>query len=255
MAVATLRVVSPAGTGTVHDLVDLDVVVGRRSPTFVPDVVLEPDPDRWVGRSHCRLVHDDGRWWVVDNGSVNGTLLRRAGRTVRLEDRTALQHGDTLLILGGAGDDGTSRYWELVLLDPHETRSAPDRATSAPAPAAPSAAPGGTTVALRYDWVAARAHRREGAVEHPLDGLRPQGHRLVRHMAERGRDHGTVACSHDELIAAVWGETAGGYTRSDLAGLVRDVRRAIEADPSRPQLLQTVTGFGYRLVVHRDDAT
>jgi hypothetical protein len=242
MAIATLRVLSPAGVGATHELVDVDVVIGRRSPTFVPDVVLEPDPDRWVGRSHCRLVRDEGRWWVLDNGSVNGTLLRRAGHTSRLESRSALQHGDTLLILGGADDDGTSRFWELVLLDPHETQSAPDRATPA-------------TVALRYDWLAARAHRREGAVEHPLDGLRPQGHRLVRHMAERGRDHGTVACSHDELIAAVWGGAAGGYTRSDLAGLVRDVRRAIEADPSHPQLLQTVTGFGYRLVVHPDGGT
>lgn len=241
MGVATLRVVSPGGDGASHELVDVDVVVGRRSPTFVPDVVLEPDPDRWVGRSHCRLVHDDGRWYVTDNGSVNGTLLRRGGQTSRLEGRTALQHGDTLMVLGGVDDDGTSRYWELVLVDPHETRSAADRAAA-----------GEPAVALRYDWVAARAYRREGTVEHPLDGLRPQGHRLVRHMAERGRDHGAVACSHDELIAAVWGEADGGWTRSDLAGLVRDVRRAVEVDPSRPQLLQTVTGFGYRLVVHRD---
>lgn len=250
MGVATLRVVSPSGAGTVHDLFEAPVVVGRRSPTFVPDVVLGPDPDRFVGRAHCRLEQDDGRWWATDNGSVNGTLLRREGRTARIAGRTALQHGDTLLVRGGTDDDGAPTYWELVLHDPHETQGASDVVTA-------GAGAGGT---LRYDWTAARAYRREGTVEHPLDGLRPQGHRLVRFMAERSADHDAVACSHDELITALWGEAGQsgadrGYTRSDLAGVVRDTRRAIEADPSQPSLLQTVTGFGYRLLVHPGDAT
>lgn len=247
MGVATLRVSSPAGLSTVHELADPRAVVGRRSPTFEPDVRLEPDPDRWVGRSHCTLEHDDGRWWAIDNGSVNGTLLRRHGSTTRIEGRTALQHGDTLLILGDTDDDGKPVFWELVLADPHETQSAAPRSAAHPRP----------TTGLRYDWVAARAYRHEGEVEHPLEGLRPQGHRLLRFMAGRGGDHQAVACSHDELIAALWGEpddrpSDRSYTRTDLAGVVRDTRRVIEADPSRPVLLQTVTGFGYRLVVHRD---
>jgi DNA-binding response OmpR family regulator len=50
----------------------------------------------------------------------------------------------------------------------------------------------------------------------------------------------------------VWGEEPHApHTREDLARLVYDLRRKLEADPARPRLLQTVRGFGYRLITVR----
>ncbi|MEO3922266.1 FHA domain-containing protein [Micromonosporaceae bacterium B7E4] len=242
----TLRVTSPEGRARGVELTDGPVTVGRTAPDHTPDVVLEPDPQRWVGRLHCTLDLSDGGWTVTDNASVNGTLLRSlSGRTERLVGSRRLRHGDALLILGDMSPDGEPLYWELTLLDPHTTQAAPFE----PTPAVPTRGP-----CLRYDWVAARAYRVDESGETPVSGLRPQGHQLLRYMVGRSSAGAAVACGHEELIAALWGppeEWPAGraYTRTDLAGVVRAVRRAVEADPSVPRILETITGIGYRLIV------
>ncbi|MGX7672317.1 FHA domain-containing protein [Plantactinospora sp. DSM 117369] len=245
-ASVTLRVTSPEGRVRGVELTDGPITVGRTAADHTPDVVLEPDPQRWVGRLHCTLDSRDGGWTVTDNASVNGTLLRSlSGRTERLVGSCRLRHGDALLILGDMSPDGEPLYWELTLLDPHTTQAAPFE----PAPAVPNRGP-----CLRYDWVAARAYRIDESGETPVSGLRPQGHQLLRYMVGRSSAGAAVACGHEELITALWGpreEWPAGraYTRADLAGVVRAVRRAIESDPSVPRILETITGIGYRLIV------
>ncbi|MBE1593325.1 FHA domain-containing protein [Nonomuraea angiospora] len=241
----TLRISSPEGVMSGVELGSGPITVGRASPDHAPDVELGPDPQRWVGRLHCTLDFADGMWSVTDNASVNGTLLRHGDVTERLQGRKRVQHGDKLLILGDMTADGEPLYWELTFLDPHTTQ---------PAPFGPPSEVRHTGPGLRYDWVAARAYRVENGVETPITGLRPQGHQLLRYMAGRGTGGESVACDHAALIAALWGPPEEwaphrSYTRSDLAGVVRAVRRCIEVDPSRPRILETVTGIGYRLNV------
>lgn len=58
-------------------------------------------------------------------------------------------------------------------------------------------------------------------------------------------------CEKDELIRAVWPEDVifeRGVRDDSLAQLVRRLRRKIEPDATRPQIIQTVPGRGYRLV-------
>jgi predicted component of type VI protein secretion system len=198
-----------------------------------------------VGRLHCSLDLVDGLWTVTDNNSVNGTLLRIGETTERLVGRRRIQHGDMIRILGDMTPAGDPLYWELTFLDPH---------TTLPAPLGASLPVTQTGPCLRYDWVAARAYRCEGARETPVSGLRPQGHQLLRYMAGRSADGAAVACDHADLITALWGDREEwapyrSYTRTDLAGVVRAVRRSIEADPSAPRVLETVKGIGYRLNV------
>ena len=245
----TLRVTSPEGVVRGVELDSGQITIGRAAPEHVPDVELGPDPQRWVGRLHCTLDYADGMWSVTDNASVNGTLVRHGEITQRLTERRRIQHGDALLILGDMTADGDPLYWELVFLDPHTTR---------PAPFGPPSPVRHTGPCLRYDWVSARAYRVEGGVEIPISGLRPQGHQLLRYMAGRSTSGAAVACDHAELITALWGtrdEWAPyrSYTRADIAGVVRAVRRCIELDPSNPRILETVTGIGYRLNVLSDD--
>jgi DNA-binding response OmpR family regulator len=52
----------------------------------------------------------------------------------------------------------------------------------------------------------------------------------------------------DRLLMHVWGHRGAG-DRQLLKQLVHRVRQKIERDPSNPQLLQTTTGAGYRLIV------
>ncbi len=52
--------------------------------------------------------------------------------------------------------------------------------------------------------------------------------------------------SRDELIEKVWGLDFDGDTKTVDVHICW-IRQKIEKDPSKPKLLQTVRGFGYRL--------
>lgn len=214
--------------------------------------MLEPDPQRWVGRLHCLLDHADGAWWLSDNGTVNGTFLRRGDQTERVLARIRLQNHDVIRILGGMTEQGELQYWDLAFEDPYATRQIPVTLTQA---GEPSARP---QECLEYDWVQAKLFRHRGGERHEVPGLSPLAHRLVRHMADRSRANGwvPVACTHEELIQAVWGGdedvAPAGFTAEHLRDLVSDLRKRLEPQRARgqaPRLLETVPGIGYRLVV------
>jgi two-component system KDP operon response regulator KdpE len=56
--------------------------------------------------------------------------------------------------------------------------------------------------------------------------------------------HVGLAVSHDQLIARIWG---GNSTVQILRMLVRKLRQKIENDPTRPFLIVSKSGVGYRL--------
>ena len=249
---------APDGRTFEVELAHARVQIGRAAPGHEPHVALDPDPQRSVGRLHCLLDYADGAWWLSDNGTVNGTFLRRGDRTERVLRRVRLQDTDVIRILGGMTDGGEPRYWDLVLKDPYATRQLPAMAPAAPAATAATAAePAEEHECLEYDWLQARLFRRRGAERHEVRGLGPLAHKLVRHMADRGRANGwvPVACSHEELIRAVWGDGDAepyGFTTEHLRDLVSDLRKRLEPERRRGEasrLLETVPGIGYRLVV------
>lgn len=239
---ALLEVYGPDGTGPkVIELRSPQVSVGRPVPGTDPDIPLEPDPQRWVSRLHCLLERERGAWWVSDNATPNGTYLRRGLELERVVGRRRLQSGDEICILGDLDTEGP-RYWRLVFIDPFATSARTD--------------PGQPAECLEYDWMQAKVFRRHGSQRVDVGDLSPKAHQLVRYMAHRSAQNGgaPVACGHDELISAVWGDPSEwpayrSYTRENLRDLVSDLRRRIEPDPSKPRLLQAVPGQGYRLMV------
>lgn len=50
--------------------------------------------DEFVSTAHAMLSHREGRWWLRDEGSTNGTLVN--GR--RIDGETPLREGDELQI-------------------------------------------------------------------------------------------------------------------------------------------------------------
>jgi DNA-binding winged helix-turn-helix (wHTH) protein len=81
--------------------------------------------------------------------------------------------------------------------------------------------------------------------------LGPNRHKLVRYMASRNAANRgrPVACTHDELMAAVWGspETWSrrrAYTRENLRDLVYELRKQLK--PHR-HLIEAVSDIGYVL--------
>jgi len=70
--------------------------------------------------------------------------------------------------------------------------------------------------------------------------------RLLRYLIERvGR-----CVSRDELLRSVWGHNGGAFTRTvDMH--IHGLRQKLEQDASRPELIVTVKGMGYKFVAGR----
>jgi len=67
--------------------------------------------------------------------------------------------------------------------------------------------------------------------------------RLLRYLIERA---GSLV-SRDELLRSVWGYNGGAFTRTvDMH--IHSLRQKLEQDASRPELIVTVKGMGYKFV-------
>ena len=84
--------------------------------------------------------------------------------------------------------------------------------------------------------------RHEASVEGRAVRLTPIEWRLLAYLAR----HAGKVLTHAQILREVWGPNASSqshYVRVYMA----ELRKKLEADPSRPQLLLTEPGIGYRL--------
>jgi hypothetical protein len=230
----TLEVLDPEGQPyQTLELKEDRLTIGRLAA--YNDLALEVDPQQLISRKgHCALERDAGCWWVVDNGSVNGTFLQHDGAMQMVLGRARLAHQDCILLLGLLSQTSAPCYWTLRFTDLGETRDGQQ---------APRLA------VLEYDWIQARLFHVEGRRRQEIGDLRPQEHKLIRYMDQRNRANGQVPvlCSYDELLAAIWGEEPL-HTEDEISHLIYELRQKLEPNPREPQFLQTVKGLGYRLV-------
>ncbi|MBN1583250.1 MAG: response regulator transcription factor [Anaerolineae bacterium] len=76
-------------------------------------------------------------------------------------------------------------------------------------------------------------------------GLTPTEFRLLVYLAR----HPGQALSRAQIVDAVWGYDADIESERTVNVHIRHLREKLEVDPSRPSLILTVPGIGYRLVV------
>ena len=111
---------------------------------------------------------------------------------------------------------------------------------------APAAAPG--PVSYGGGTLLIDTPRRQVVVRGAAAGLTPTEWGILGALATvPGRVY-----SRFELINRVRGYEFEGYERT-IDSHVKNLRRKIEEDPGRPQIVQTVLGGGYRLGLTRDD--
>ncbi len=96
---------------------------------------------------------------------------------------------------------------------------------------------------LEVDAMAGVARVNRRAVD-----LSPKEFALLVHLYER---RGKV-CSKDDIGQVVWPEYQSGVYDYQIENLVRRLRTKIENDPAAPQLLVTVRGLGYKLLVQAE---
>ena len=74
--------------------------------------------------------------------------------------------------------------------------------------------------------------------------LTPTEFRLLAHLAQ----HPGQALSRAQILEAVWDMDASLMDERVVNVHIRRLREKIELDPSKPEILLTVPGIGYRLV-------
>jgi DNA-binding response OmpR family regulator len=162
-----------------------------------------------VSREHARLSRRGRRWFLEDLGSTNGTFLNDERVLATVE----LRDGD-VLSFGGVG---------FTFHDPDVT------SRETPFPRLEIDLPSGVV----------RLNRR-------IITLSPKEFLLLGYLFQR---RGEI-CSKDDIGRVVWPEyEAGGIFDYQIENLVRRLRTHIEIDPTAPQLLVTVRGLGYKLII------
>jgi hypothetical protein len=197
-------------TGTKVALDKPSVIIGRASSKETCDVAL---PERQISRRHAEIFWDQGRFFLRDLGSKNGTYLNGSP----VEGAQPLQDNDEIQFAlcvraRFIGSDATL---------PLEAFRIPSE--------------------LRLDREAHRVWIGSQEITPPLS---PAQYRLLELLIE---DVGRVY-SREEVIAAVWiEEEEQGVTEQAIDALVRRLReRLAEVEPNR-QYIVTVRGHGFRL--------
>jgi DNA-binding winged helix-turn-helix (wHTH) protein len=212
---------------------EIYIYIGRQSNNHI----VLPDPEKKISRHHCSIQYKNNRWWILDEGSSNGTFLQREidqpEIDVRSEDKIALRSGDYILILGQLSPSGQPVFWRLEFIDPGETSQLSSMQTIH-----------SIEYSLNQKTLYRHIARRRDAVS-----LGEQERFLIDYMSRKNyqNNNQTAICEYDELIQAVWNNDNFGRDKRNINHLVWRIRDKIELDSGEPQFLKTVKGRGYSL--------
>ncbi|BAU67524.1 adenylate cyclase (plasmid) [Stanieria sp. NIES-3757] len=212
---------------------EIYISLGRQSNNHI----VLPDPHKTISRNHCSFQYKNNRWWIVDEGSSNGTFLQREidrpEIDVRSEDKISLRSGDYILILGELSLSEQPIFWRLEFIDPEETSQVSSMQTIH-----------SIEYSLSRKTLFRNIARRRDSVS-----LGEQERYLIDYMSRKNHQNSDrpSICEYDELIEAIWNEDSFGRNRSHINHLVWRIRDKIELDSGEPQFLKTVKGRGYSL--------
>jgi DNA-binding winged helix-turn-helix (wHTH) protein len=200
---------------------DDELIIGRGSHCHI--VI----PERRVSREHIRIWQEQGKYFVEDLASKNGTHVN----AIKLEDVHELEEGDEIQIalcvkIRFIGSEAT------VPLSLEEQQQ--------------------EALALSHKGLVLDTKKRQLTIHGKL--LQPQlslyQYRLLELLV---RLNGNV-CTREEVIHAVWPDAAEeGISEQAIDALVRRLRdRLAELSPDH-QYIKTVRGHGFQLVQPDDD--
>jgi hypothetical protein len=214
--VPRLVVRSGPDSGRIIGLEQGEVTLGRAPEN---GVVLRSDS---VSRQHARIAVTAETVTVEDLGSKNATLVDgvRAVGPVALSDGQKLELGDVVLEF------------------------------QVDAPTVTVAAGRGGPAATRSDVLHVDRSRAAVRIRGAEVELPPKEYAALTLLFERA---GQVV-SKEDLALHVWPEYQGDVSDYNIHQVVSRLRKAIEADATRPRLLITRPGFGYRLDLTAPDA-
>jgi len=202
-------------------------VVGRLSSQHQPDIELNGDV---ISRRHIEILLKDGRYWVKDLGSTNGTMLNDdriiAGNLYELKHNSKI----------GLGVEGTSAHTLLVFRESEGTNIIHKKRSLA----------GKHGGAVKVTWLKVDEGKKEVVVDGEEKKLTKKEYELLLFLYKNA---GNV-CLRDEIIEAVWPESKDHSAISDatIDQLIHRLRLRVEPEPAQPSRIISKKAFGYMLV-------
>ncbi|MDP6822654.1 MAG: FHA domain-containing protein [Dehalococcoidia bacterium] len=224
----TAALVIQAGLGGV-EMIPLDgsrQILGR-----LPHADIELD-NPFVSRRHAEIVYRETEFTIRDLGSRNGTFVD--GAKIDAIPRP-LQGGETVEFGRGQVVARFAAGSSTITLQKSDGDGSPSKLTST---GAATITPRGVDVNhLTRDVLV------DGVpVIPPLSG---KDYLILELLSE----HPGRAVSKDEIASRGWPESpAGTVTDQEIAQRLSRIRRRIEPDPSSPRYLESIRGFGYKLI-------
>jgi pSer/pThr/pTyr-binding forkhead associated (FHA) protein len=213
--------------GKVFTVSEPVAVVGRLTSLNRPDIELSDDV---VSRRHAEIILKDGKYWIQDLGSTNGTMLN--------DDRIIsgnlyeLKHNSRI----GLGLEGTSARIVLVFKQTEDTNIMQGRQPDA----------GLNAEMSKVTWLQIDDKKKEVSIDGKIKKLSRKEYELLSFLYRNAED----VCSRDRIIEAVWSESKDPSAISDatIDQLIHRLREKVEPDPSNPTRIISKKAFGYMLV-------
>ena len=182
------------------------------------DIKLE---NRFVSRRHFQVRFESDVFYISDLGSTNGTYLN--GNKLNPNEEQILRDGDMVglgvdeVLLFFSGPVGTVRIDTAVIARANRGNDG-DLVVDA---------------SSRDVWV--------------RDKKLPSLPRKEFDILERLFQNRSQAVSRDEIAAAGWPERPDDVPNSDIDQYIRRLRRKLEENPSKPEIILTRVGYGYTI--------
>ncbi len=173
-------------------------------------------PHRAVSRHHAEIVNSEGRYYLVDLGSTNGTTVN--GKEAEPHRRYPLKNDDQVQV---------ADILVVKFEDPSVTTVVLQR----------------RPLAYQVIWLDVDNHRvfvRGQQVEPSLSDLE---FRLLHLLYER---RGSIV-SRDQIADIVWSQELGEISEDMIYNTVRRLRERLKSYDEEHQYIETVRGIGYRL--------
>ena len=228
----TANLVIQTGVGGV-EMIPLDgssQVLGR-----LPHADIELD-NPFVSRRHAEIVYQEPGFRIRDLGSRNGTFVDGAkiGRIpISLQGGEIVEFGKGQVVAKFAAGSST------ITLQKSDDDGSRSKLTS----------PGAATIAPR--GVDVNQFTRDVLVDGvpvipPLAG---KDYLIIELLSE----HPGKAISKEEIASKGWPERpAGTVSDQEIAQRLSRIRRRIEPDPRSPRYLESIRGFGYKLITGKE---
>ena len=224
MALVIVKKGDPEDLGKTFNLNGPVIIVGRSTSQNKPDIELN---DEVISRRHLEILLKDGKYWLKELGSTNGTMLNDdriiAGQLYELKHNSRI----------GLGLDEISARIILIFKESEDTNIIRKKEIA-------------VDLDRKVAWLKIDEAKKEVQVDGEPKKLSRKEYELLLFLY---RNEGNV-CSRDDIIEAVWTDCkdSSAISNATIDQLVHRLREKVEPEPANPSRIVSKKTFGYVLI-------